>query len=82
MKNAFTSLFLILSLVVVCTPAFSQAPIKGGTLTVCQPAEPPGLDPTTHTAAAIDRGVYANIYEGLVKVDSRGGPTVWSTPST
>ena len=72
MKNALGSLFLILSLVVVSS-AFSQAPIKGGTLTVCQPAEPPGLDPTTNTAAAIDRVVYANIYEGLVKVDSEGG---------
>ena len=72
MKNALCSLFLILSLVVV-SAAFSQAPVKGGTLTVCQPAEPPGLDPTTNTAAAIDRVVYANIYEGLVKVDSGGG---------
>jgi ABC-type transport system substrate-binding protein len=33
----------------------------------------PGLDPTANTAAAIDRVVYANIYEGLVKVDSQGG---------
>jgi len=73
MKNAFPFLFLILSLVLVSDPAFSQTPIKGGTLMVCQPAEPPGLDPTTHTAAAIDRVVYANIYEGLVKVDSGGG---------
>ena len=72
MKYALRSLFLILSLVVV-SAAFSQAPIKGGTLMVCQPAEPPGLDPTTNTAAAIDRVVYANIYEGLVKVDSGGG---------
>ncbi len=72
MKNALCSLFLILSLVVV-GDAVAQSPIKGGTLTVCQPAEPPGLDPTTNTAAAIDRVVYANIYEGLVKVDSGGG---------
>jgi peptide/nickel transport system substrate-binding protein len=55
------------------SPVFAQTPVKGGTLTVCQPAEPPGLNPTTHTAAAIDRVVYANIYEGLVKVDSGGG---------
>jgi outer membrane murein-binding lipoprotein Lpp len=38
------------------------APVKGGNLVVCQPAEPPGLDPTANTAAAIDRVVYANIY--------------------
>ena len=48
------------------------APVKGGKLVVCQPAEPPGLDPTANTAAAIDRVVFANIYEGLVKVDRNG----------
>ena len=48
------------------------APVKGGNLVVCQPAEPPGLDPTANTAAAIDRVVYANIYEGLVKVNRNG----------
>jgi peptide/nickel transport system substrate-binding protein len=72
MKTASCFLFLILSLVLVSS-AFSQTPMMGGTLVVCQPAEPPGLDPTANTAAAIDRVVYANIYEGLVKVDSRGG---------
>ncbi len=72
MKTASCSLFLILSLVLV-SAAFSQMPIMGGKLVVCQPAEPPGLDPTANTAAAIDRVVFANIYEGLVKVDSTGG---------
>jgi peptide/nickel transport system substrate-binding protein len=48
------------------------APVRGGNLVVCQPAEPPGLDPTANTAAAIDRVVYANIYEGLVKVNRNG----------
>ncbi|MGD8703028.1 MAG: ABC transporter substrate-binding protein [Desulfosarcina sp.] len=66
-------LFLILLLVFSVGPAFSQTPVAGGTLTVCQPAEPPGLDPTANTEAAVDRVVYANIYEGLVKVDSNGG---------
>ncbi len=47
-------------------------PVKGGKLVVCQPGEPPGLDPTANTAAAIDRVVYANIYEGLIKVNSDG----------
>ena len=72
MKTTFRCLFLILSLVLMVCPAFSQTPIKGGSLMVCQPAEPPGLDPTAGTEAAIDRVVYANIYEGLVKVDSSG----------
>lgn len=73
MKNACRLSFLILCVVVMAAPAFSQAPTKGGALTVCQPAEPPGLDPTANTAAAIDRVVYANIFEGLVKVDPSGG---------
>ena len=72
MKKALCMLTVILCWVGLATPAASQTPVKGGTLTVCQPAEPPGLDPTANTAAAIDRVVYANIYEGLVKVDSRG----------
>jgi peptide/nickel transport system substrate-binding protein len=73
MKTVLQSLFLVLSVIVMTSPALSQSPATGGTLTVCQPAEPPGLDPTTNTAAAIDRVVYANIFEGLVKVDSSGG---------
>lgn len=48
------------------------APVRGGKLVVAQPGEPPGLDPTANTAAAIDRVVYANIYEGLIKVNREG----------
>ena len=73
MNPALRFLFLILASVVIASPTFSLGPAKGGALTVCQPAEPPGLDPTANTAAAIDRVVYANIFEGLVKVDSNGG---------
>ena len=43
--------------------AIADTPVKGGSLIVCQPAEPPGLDPTGNTAAAIDRVVFANIYD-------------------
>ncbi len=73
MKRTCQSLALILLLSIIWTaPADSTPAVTGGTLTVCQPAEPPGLDPTANTAAAIDRVVYANIYEGLVKVNRRG----------
>lgn len=65
-------LVLLLAFAVSVVPAAASDPQKGGTLTVCQPAEPPGLDPTANTAAAIDRVVYANIFEGLIKVDSNG----------
>lgn len=47
-------------------------PIYGGTLKVALPAEPPGLDPTTHTAAVIDRVLYNNVYQGLVRIDRDG----------
>ncbi|RPJ10942.1 MAG: ABC transporter substrate-binding protein [Deltaproteobacteria bacterium] len=49
-----------------------KAPSKGGNLTICVADEPPGLDPTASASAAIDRVVYANIYEGLIKVDRTG----------
>ncbi len=34
--------------------------------------EPPGLDPTAGAAAAIDEVVYANIFEGLTRIDETG----------
>ena len=69
-KTAF--LFLLLCFSIPVFQAGALNPQRGGSLTVCQPAEPPGLDPTANTAAAIDRVVYANIFEGLIKVDSDG----------
>jgi peptide/nickel transport system substrate-binding protein len=49
-----------------------QKPIYGGSLTIAQGVEPPGLDPTTATSAAIPRVVYSNVLEGLVKIDRNG----------
>ncbi len=64
---------LALTLAVTAQVVSADTPQRGGRLTVCQAAEPPtGLDPTSGTAAAIDRVVYANIYEGLVKVNDMG----------
>jgi peptide/nickel transport system substrate-binding protein len=66
-------LFAVLLALLVSSPSIMAAtPKKGGALVVCQPAEPPGLDPTANTAAAIDRVVYANIFEGLIKVNRNG----------
>jgi peptide/nickel transport system substrate-binding protein len=50
----------------------SQEPIYGGTLTVALEGEPPGLDPTTNPSAIIDRVLYNNLFEGLVKFDRHG----------
>jgi hypothetical protein len=48
MNKTLCILALTLSLVVLIAPTFAETPVKGGTLTVCQPAEPPGLDPTAN----------------------------------
>ncbi len=68
--------FLILTVALIfCVPnlaAFAAGPVRGGSLVVCQPAEPPGLDPTANTAAAIDRVVWSNVFETLTKVDDQG----------
>jgi len=63
---------LVFTLLIPVQGALAETPKKGGSLVVCQPAEPPGLDPTANTAAAIDRVVFSNIYEGLVKVKRTG----------
>jgi len=62
---------LSLALSVSLTDA-QQKPVYGGSLTVAQGVEPPGLDPTTATSAAIPRVVYSNVLEGLVKIDRDG----------
>ena len=51
---------------------WGQTPVRGGELTICQSAEPPGLDPTSDAAAAIDRVVWSNLFETLIKVDDQG----------
>jgi peptide/nickel transport system substrate-binding protein len=65
-------LFLLAGFFVPLSGSMAATEIRGGALVVCQPAEPLGLDPTANTAAAIDRVVYANIFEGLVKVGRDG----------
>ncbi len=49
-----------------------QKPVYGGSLVIAQGVEPPGLDPTTATSAAIPRVVYGNVLEGLVRIDRNG----------
>jgi peptide/nickel transport system substrate-binding protein len=66
------TLILALMLFVPAQWAAAETPQKGGSLVVCVGDEPPGLDPTANTAAAIDRVVYSNIFEGLVKVNQDG----------
>lgn len=42
------------------------------TVTVGMVLEPPGLDPTAGAASAIREVTYANIYEGLTRIDAKG----------
>jgi peptide/nickel transport system substrate-binding protein len=65
-------IILALALIVPAQWVSAEAPQKGGNLTLCVGDEPPGLDPTASASAAIDRVVYANIMEGLIKVDRNG----------
>ncbi|MBM4278400.1 MAG: ABC transporter substrate-binding protein [Deltaproteobacteria bacterium] len=70
--------FLLMSLIglafVLSTAAIyaQPKPVSGGSLVVAQGVEPPGLDPTIDTSAAIPRVVYGNVLEGLVRIDRNG----------
>jgi peptide/nickel transport system substrate-binding protein len=65
-------IIFILAFILPSNQAFAATPTKGGNLVLCVGDEPPGLDPTASASAAIDRVVYANIMEGLIKVDRNG----------
>jgi peptide/nickel transport system substrate-binding protein len=65
------SIFFVI-LISAALASAQQKPVYGGSLTIAQGVEPPGLDPTTATSAAIPRVVYGNVLEGLVKIDRDG----------
>ena len=62
--------FAILSILILSTSySYAQSTeIKLGMV-----LEPPHLDPSAGAAAAIDEVVYANIFEGLTRIDENGG---------
>ncbi len=55
--------------VVDASSIYREAPVKGGKLVVSIPAEPPGLDPTIDASITTHRLVYANIFEGLARIN-------------
>jgi len=67
-------LFIILTTIFILPAQMTLAdtPVRGGSLIICKSAEPPGFDPTANTAAAIDKVVWANLFETLVDVDDTG----------
>lgn len=50
----------------------SGAQAAGDSLVLGTVLEPPHLDPTAGAAAAIDEVVYANVFEGLTRIDRNG----------
>ncbi len=74
MKRAHVGLFLVCLVLIatVGTAQSAQEPVYGGGLRVALEGEPPGLDPTTNPSAIIDRVVYNNLFEGLVKFNRDG----------
>lgn len=58
--------------VIAAVPALGQMSVDSNTLVVGQTLEPPHLDPTASAAAAIDELLYANLFEGLTRVDPDG----------
>jgi peptide/nickel transport system substrate-binding protein len=73
MRIRITLIVVSLFLIITGGMAYAaQEPVYGGILNVALEGEPPGLDPTTNPSAIIDRVVYNNLFEGLVKFDRHG----------
>ena len=72
LKTVLLSIVIILILIQPPLAAGAAEPRYGGRLRVALPTEPPGLDPTTRTAAVIDRVLYNNVYQGLVRINGQG----------
>ncbi|HZH29094.1 MAG TPA: ABC transporter substrate-binding protein [Azospirillaceae bacterium] len=58
--------------VFVAAPSPDAAAQQRDRLVLAMPLEPPHLDPTAGAAAAIDEVVYANVFEGLTRIDRSG----------
>jgi len=64
--------FLLVGLVIVMFLCASSAFAAKDSMKLGMVLEPPHLDPTAGAAAAIDEVVYANIFEGLTRIDRNG----------
>lgn len=67
--NSFKSILLATALSLACSASALAARTD---LVVGVVLEPPHLDPTAGAAAAIDEIVYANLFEGLTRIDEKG----------
>ena len=67
------NIYLKFALVAVMIMSVSSVAMAAKTsLTMGMVLEPPHLDPTAGAAAAIDEVVYANVFEGLTRIDRNG----------
>ncbi|MFB6291462.1 MAG: ABC transporter substrate-binding protein [Candidatus Bipolaricaulia bacterium] len=71
-KTVLLTIVVVFALIQFPVTAEPTDPSYGGTLRVALPTEPPGLDPTTETAAVVDRVLYNNVYQGLVRINREG----------
>jgi len=63
---------ILATTIMVPTAYYGQAFAAKNTLIMGMVLEPPHLDPTAGAPAAIDEVVYANLYEGLTRIGSKG----------
>src|SRR5262249_31974706 len=72
-KRMSRKLFVVAAtLLMAATPWPSMAQGKKDSVVMAMALEPPGLDPTTAAAAAIDEVTLYNVYETLTKVNEDG----------
>jgi peptide/nickel transport system substrate-binding protein len=62
----------VIAAAVVALASSTAAMAARTDLVLGMPLEPPHLDPTAGAAAAIDEVLYANVFEGLTRIGSRG----------
>jgi len=62
----------VLAAAAIALAACSAASAARTDLVLGVPLEPPHMDPTAGAAAAIDEVLYANVFEGLTRIGSRG----------
>ncbi|MBP6015058.1 MAG: ABC transporter substrate-binding protein [Alphaproteobacteria bacterium] len=67
----FARTLAVLLCVIVTACGQPRAPTNAARIGIV--LEPPNLDPTAGAAAAIDEVVYANVFEGLTRIDETGG---------
>jgi peptide/nickel transport system substrate-binding protein len=70
MTTSLAAALIAVTLMTVSAAALAGPPKQG--ITVGMVLEPPHLDPTAGAAAAIREVTYANIFEGLTRIDAKG----------